>query len=494
MEVSLWLVSVTLAIVLVIKIFILMYMSAYSSFSQMKWPTGPKKLPIIGNMHQLGGDALHVALAKLSNVHGSVMTVWIGAWRPTIVVSEIDKAWEVLVNKSSDYAARDMPENTKFASASWHTIATSDAGTFWQTVHKGLQSGAMAPLNIAAQCQFQERDMKRLIQAMTDEAAKKNNILKPLDHIKKNTMRLLSRLIFGQSFDDDKFIESMHYELDDLIRIGGYAHLTEAFYYAKYLPSHKKAEREAYLVKCRVEELVRPLLTSNPPTNSYLYFLLSQNFPEEVIIFCVFEVYLLGVDSTSSTTTWALAYLIREEAVQEKLYQDIKMTIGDVDLVKIEDVSKLKYLQAVVKETMRMKPIAPLAIPHMTAKDTTLMGTKVAKGTRIMVNLYALHTNQKIWTEPYKFIPERFMQGDQNEGVTNNKAREQSFLPFSAGMRICAGMDLGKLQFAFSLANLVNALKWSCVEEDRYPDMSEELGFVLLMKTPLVAKITARNS
>ncbi|KAF5199716.1 (S)-canadine synthase [Thalictrum thalictroides] len=462
-----------------------------TSSSQMKWPSGPKKLLIIGNLHQLGGDVLHVALAKLAKVHGGVMTVWIGSWRPIIVISDIDKAWEVLVNKSSDYGARDLTEITKTVTASWQTISTSDAGAFWQTLRKGLQSGALGPLNIAAQSQFQEGDMKRLIQAMVEEAAKNNNIVKPLNHIKQNTVRLLTRLIFGQTFDDDKFVESMHYDVDDVIRIGGYARLAEAFYYAKYLPSHRKAVREANLVKLRVEKLIRPLLSSTPPTNSYLYFLLSQNLPEEIIIFCIFELYILGVDSTSSTTTWALAYLIHEQAVQEKLYQETRMTLGDVDLVKIEDVNKLKYLQAVVKETMRMKPIAPLAIPHKTAKDTTLMGTKVTKGTQIMVNLYALHHNPDIWTEPCKFIPERFMQRD--DGSATSKAMEQSFLPFGAGMRICGGMDLGKLQFGLVLANLVNAFKWSCVEEGKFPDMSEELSFVLLMKSPLEAKITARN-
>ncbi|KAF5178002.1 (S)-canadine synthase [Thalictrum thalictroides] len=461
--------------------------------SQMKWPSGPKKLPIIGNLHRLGGDVLHVALAKLAKVHGGVMTVWIGSWRPIIVISDIDKAWEVLVNKSLDYGARDLPEITKSITASWHTISTTDVGAFWQTIRKGLQSGALGPLNIAAQSQFQEGDLKRLIQSMMDEAAKNNNIVKPMEHIKLNSVRLLTRLIFGQTFDDDKFVESMHNDVDDVIRIGGYARLAEAFYYAKYLPSHRKAEREMYLVKCRVEKLVRPFLSSNPPTNSYLYFLLSQNFPEVVIIFCIFELYVLGVDSTSSTTTWALAYMIQyEQTVQEKLYQEIRMTLGDVDLVKVEDVSKLKYLQAVVKETMRMKPIAPLAIPHMAIKDTTLTGTKVVEGTQIMVNLYALHHNENTWTEPYKFIPERFMQGE-DESATN-KVMERSFLPFGAGMRICGGMDLGKLQVAFVLANLVNAFKWSCVEEGKFPDMSEELSFVLLMKTPLEAKITTRIS
>nr|ANY58188.1 putative N-methyltransferase [synthetic construct] len=488
MEVNLWLVSATFATLLAITTLIRMFKSS----SQMKWPSGPKTLPIIGNMHQLGGDLLHVVLAKLAKVHGGVMTIWIGSWRPIIVVTDIDKVWEVLVSKSADYAARDFPEFTNFVTASRHTISSSDLGAFWQTLRKGLQNGALGPINIAAQSQFQERDMKQMTQAMVDEAGRNNNIVKPMEHIKKNSVRLLTRLIFGETFDDDEFVDSMLYDVDDVIRIGGFARLAEAFYYAKYLPGHRKAVREANLLKLRVEKLIRPFFSSNPPKNSYLYFLLSQNIPEEVIIFCIFELYCLGVDSTSSTTTWALAYLVHEQAVQEKLYQEIRMTLGDVDQVRIEDVSKMKYLQAVVKETMRMKPIAPFAIPHMTAKDTTLMGTKVAKGTSIMVNLYALHHNPDIWTEPYKFIPERFMQGE--DGSATNKAMERSFLPFGAGMRTCAGMDLGKLQFAFVLANLVNAFKWSCVEEGKLPDLSEDLAFVLLMKTPLEAKITPRKS
>ncbi|KAF5202261.1 Cytochrome p450 [Thalictrum thalictroides] len=170
MEVSrLWLVSATFAILLAITILIRMFIM---SSPQKKWPNGPKKLPIIGNLHQLGDENLHhVSLTKLAEVHGGVMTIWIGSWRPIIVISDIDKVWEVLVTKSSDYGARDFPEITKILTASCHTILSSDPGAFWQTLRKGLQSGALGPLNIAAQSQFHERDMKQLIQTMKDESA-----------------------------------------------------------------------------------------------------------------------------------------------------------------------------------------------------------------------------------------------------------------------------------------------------------------------------------
>nr|Q50LH4.1 RecName: Full=Trifunctional (S)-stylopine synthase 2/(S)-nandinine synthase/(S)-canadine synthase; Short=STS; AltName: Full=Cytochrome P450 719A3; Short=EcCYP719A3; Short=EcCYPA [Eschscholzia californica]BAD98249.1 stylopine synthase [Eschscholzia californica] len=459
----------------------------------MAWPEGPKTLPIIGNMHLLGGTALQVVLYNLAKVHGRVMTIWIGSWRPVIVVSDIEQAWEVLVNKSSDYSARDMPDITKIVTADWRTISTSDSGPHWSNLRKGLQNIAISPNNLAAQFQFQEKDIIKMIQILEQEAKDNNGIVKPLDHLKKATIRLISRLVFGRDFEEDKYVEDMHHAIEELIRISGYARLAEAFYYAKYLPSHRKAVRYVEELKQIVKNLIRPFLSVNPPTNTYLHFLRSQNYDEEVVIFAIFETYLLGVDSTSSTTAWALAYLVREPSVQDRLHQELDHFAkqNDRKILKVEDMNKLQYLQAVIKETMRMKPIAPLAIPHKACKDTSLMGNKINKGTRVMVNLYALHHNKNVFNDPFKFMPERFLKVDNQDA--KGKAMEQSLLPFSAGMRICAGMELGKLQFSFALANLIFAFKWSCVDDGVLPDMSDELGFVLLMKTPLKARINPRN-
>ncbi|KAI3845823.1 hypothetical protein MKX03_020320 [Papaver bracteatum] len=469
---------------------VLMIFRRRKSASRMEWPIGPRTLPILGNLHILGGSARHVVLQKLAQVYGgNLMTIWIGSWKPVIIVSDFDGAWEVLVNKSSDYSAREMPEITKIGTANWRTILSSDSGPSWATMKKGLQSVALSPQNLASQTALQQRDIRKLIENLEEEAALNNGVVKPLDHLKKVTVRLISRLIYGQDFDDDKYVEDMHNEIEFLSRLKGHARLAEIFYYAKYLPSHKKAVRGAEEAKRRVTELVRPFLASNPPHNTYLHFLKSQNYPEEVIIFAIYEAYLLGVDSTSTTTTWALAFLIREPSVQEKLYQELKNFTTDSNsrMLKVEDINKSPYLHAVVKETMRMKPIAPLAMPHKSCKDTSLMGKKVDKGTKVIVNIHALHHTEKVWKEPYKFMPQRFLQ-------KQGKAMEQSLLPFSAGMRICAGMELGKLQCSFSLANLVKAFEWSCVSDGVLPDMSDRLaGFVMMMKTPLEACIVPRQ-
>lgn len=110
-----------------------------------------------------------------------------------------------------------------------------------------------------------------------------------------------------------------------------------------------------------------------------------------------------------------------------------------MNIVTVEAVSKLQYLHAVVKESMRLKAIAPLAVPHKTAKDSTLMGMRVTEGTSVLVNLYAVLRDGSVWRDPNRFIPDRFLanskHGDGNGGVRNGleRAMERSFLPFGAG-------------------------------------------------------------
>ncbi|KAI3911251.1 hypothetical protein MKW92_029624 [Papaver armeniacum] len=282
--------------------------------------------------------------------------------------------------------------------------------------------------------------------------------------------------------------------LEELAHIGEIVSLADAFKIAEYLPSFKKSMRQLHAVKERIQNLIRPLMVSNPPTNTYLHFLSSQDYSEDLIVCAILEVYLLGVHSTAGTIVWALTFLVCEQKIQEKLYREIKnVTGGTKRSVKVEDLKELPYLQAVVNETLRMKTIAPLAIGHVSSKETSLMGKRIDKGTVIMVNLYAIHHNPDVFPEPYKFIPERFLKDVNADGKYGDiKKMESSLLPFGAGMRICAGMDLAKLTIAFGIASLINEFKWDCVSDGKLPDLSENLGFILLMKTPLEARIIPR--
>ncbi|RWR90096.1 putative CYP719 [Cinnamomum micranthum f. kanehirae] len=280
--------------------------------------------------------------------------------------------------------------------------------------------------------------------------------------------------------------------IEDAMQYSDDFRLVNAFPPARFLPSVKRTIVLTEKLKLSLEECIGRHLTSPPSPNCYAHFLLSQSYPRELAIFSIFEVFALGLDSTGSTTLWALGLLVHNQEAQQKLYQEIRehTTRTEKGIVRADEVGKLEYLQAVVKETMRMKPIAPLAVPHIAMTDTVLKGMPVAEGTPVMVNLYALHYDPKVWDEPERFVPERFLE---SSNMFRGKRGQYSFLPFGAGMRVCPGMEVGKLQLAFAVSNLVNSFHWSNAVEGEKPDLTEDFTFVLAMKKPLEARIVPRG-
>lgn len=453
------------------------------------WPPGPMKLPIIGNLHLVnkGGDPMHVNLVKLAQQHGGLMTIWFSSSLPTVVVSDKELVWEVLVTKAADFSSRAKLYTYPILSSNRQTISTSNLGSYWYSLRNGLQSTSLSPDNILQQAPSQEEAVSDMLSSLSKEATSNNGVVKPLPHLRRNTVKLIARLFFGQLFNDDIFVDGIDNTIHEFLSLAGYSGLAHVFNCARYVPGLNRPFKEMHQLRHKIEGLIRPYI-SRSSDNSYVQFLLSQDITEEIIIANLFEIFMLAVDSVSSTTAWSLALLIHNPKVQQKLYEEVSREVGS-EAIKPVNIKNLQYLNAVVKETMRMKPIAPLAVPHRTARDSMLAGTKIAAGTNVMVNIYKLLHDPKVWVEPHRFVPDRFLASS----VISNEM-EKCFLPFGAGRRVCAGMELGKLQVAFTLASLVHKYKWSSAVEDQLPDLSEELTSILMMKKPLQARIAPRSS
>ncbi|KAF8369463.1 hypothetical protein HHK36_032520 [Tetracentron sinense] len=393
----------------------------------------------------------------------------------------------------SRHPGRSHTCTSKIITADWHTISTSNVGPHWHALRKGLHNTTFNPQTIAAQARLQEHDLVNLTGSLQEEAASNHGVVKPLLHLRRASVRVIARFCFGFDFEDESFVEAMDSVVEEAIRLTSHFRLVNVFEFSRHIPILRRSYLEAYRVKHRIEELIGLQISSHkssPPNYCYLHFLLSQDFQEEVVIYNLFDLFFFGVDSTSITIEWALALLIHNQEIQQKLYEEVARS-G----ISIEEVSKLQYLNAVVMETMRMKPIAPLGVPHKAARDSNIMGTKVLKGSPVMVNLYALLHDPSVWVEPHRFMPERFLTSSKNGNDDSSLvgAIERSFLPFGAGRRVCAGMELAKLEVGLTLAHLVNDFRWSSTVEGQLPDLTENLTVLISMKTPLVARIMPRR-
>lgn len=195
-----------------------------------------------------------------------------------------------------------------------------------------------------------------------------------------------------------------------------------------------------------------------------------------------------GSDTTTVTLTWAVALLLNNRNVLKKAQDELDTHVGRERLLKESDMKNLVYLQAILKETQRLYPAAPLAVPHETMEDCTVAGYHVPVGTRLFVNLAKLHRDPNVWFDPYKFKPERFLSSHKDFDV---RGQHFELIPFGTGRRVCPGISFALQVMQLILANLLHRFEFA-TPNDEPVDMDEGIGLTNLKATPLEVLFTPR--
>ena len=150
-----------------------------------------------------------------------------------------------------------------------------------------------------------------------------------------------------------------------------------------------------------------------------------------------------------------MTLLIKNPAKMKKVQQEAReLTVKKV-FVDEEDVQKLVYLKAVVKETMRLNPPVPLLVPRETTEKCVINGYEIAAKTLVYVNTYAIGKDPESWENPNEFLPERFL----NSSI-DFKGQDYELIPFGVGRRICPGISMGVATTELALANLLYSFNW----------------------------------
>ena len=192
---------------------------------------------------------------------------------------------------------------------------------------------------------------------------------------------------------------------------------------------------------------------------------------------------MAGIDTTSSTIEWAMAELIHNPKKLEKVRKELQQVLGKGEQQLEEShISELPFLRAVVKETLRLHPPAPLLVPHKSKNDVKLCGYMVPKNTQILVNVWARGRDSSIWTNPNEFMPERFLESE-----IDFKGQDFELIPFGAGRRICPGLPLAYRSVHIVLASLLYNYDWKLSDglKQEDMDMSETYGITLHKTQPL---------
>ncbi|KAI5082613.1 hypothetical protein GOP47_0002356, partial [Adiantum capillus-veneris] len=198
---------------------------------------------------------------------------------------------------------------------------------------------------------------------------------------------------------------------------------------------------------------------------------------DDHIISILMNLFAAGIDTSALAIEWALMELLANPEKLSIIKAELCNVVGTTRFVQQSDVSCLPYLEAVIKETFRLHPVAPLLIPHYTIHPCQLLDFEIPSNTMAFVNVWAIGRDPMLWENASNFVPERFLGSNMDV-----HGRQYELLPFGSGRRVCPGLLLGLNSVQLVLANLLHCFDWENVGELEF---SEKYDIVLQPLKPL---------
>ncbi|GLJ21172.1 hypothetical protein SUGI_0387470 [Cryptomeria japonica] len=487
---SLFAVSVTLALLALVACLYLL------NGEKAKLPPGPRGLPILGNLLDLGSNP-HQSLHALSKRYGGLMYLKLGT-TPALIASSQEAAVAILKTFDSDFANR--PENMG-AAADILLYDRSDItmSSQWPMLRKLCIFHLLTPKCLLKWQQFREEEMVLLLASIFKQRASAINVG---DFVNVFTSNVIGEMTLRMRLFDENNAEAQHFRelMEEFLieggrfRIGDFVTFLDWIGLGGSLDQAKSLKKrlDEFLVR-KMEEQKRMLLFREDNDNKdflqILYELKSSSveeggqLSESNIKGILLNMIAAGTDTATRTVEWAMSELIRHPHLMKKVRDEVDACVGMEERVTESHLPHLKYLEAVVTETLRLHPPTPLLLPHASPKfSSKIMGYLIPPNSHVMVNVWAVARDPDAWEKPLEFDPDRFV-----DNPVNLHGRDFRIIPFGAGRRMCPGYNLGLRMIHFALASFVHAFDWSLPsgEEPQDLDMSEKYEVSIHRNVPL---------
>lgn len=212
-------------------------------------------------------------------------------------------------------------------------------------------------------------------------------------------------------------------------------------------------------------------------------------FSDRHILATVGDIFGAGIETTTTVLKWILAFLVHNPEVKKKIQKEIDQYVGFSRTPTFNDRSHLLMLEATIREVLRIRPVAPMLIPHKANVDSSIGEFTVPKDTHVVINLWALHHDENEWDQPDQFMPERFLDPTGSHLITPT----QSYLPFGAGPRSCIGEALARQELFVFTALLLQRFDLDVSDDKQLPRLEGDPKVVFLID-PFKVKITVRQA
>ncbi|KAK7406628.1 hypothetical protein VNO78_08257 [Psophocarpus tetragonolobus] len=485
-EPSIW--GITLILMLLLPWLVKYYKSTFTH----KLPPGPRKLPLIGNLHQLAvaGSLPHVALRDLAQKYGPLMHLQLGEIS-AVIASSPEMAKEIMKTHDVAFAQRPKVVPAQIFTYGGIDMAFAPYGDYWRQMRKICMLELLSAKKVQAFSFIREEETAKFIESIKSSSG---SVINLSNRISKLISTSVFRAAFGNTCGDQDEFESLQKQV--AVHLGGFD-LPDLFpsmefirvltgkkskldnlqkqldrIYDNIVTQHqeKLARAKEGKIEAQEEDLVDVLLRVQQSGS------LGINMTTQHIKAMVSDIFVPGIDTAASTIDWAMVELMRNPRGRQKAQTELRQTFKGKKIINEVDLEELSYLKLVIKEVLRLHPPAPLLLPRESSELTIIDGYEIPMKTKIMVNVWAMGRDPKFWKDAEKFMPERF-DGSSIDFKGNNF----EYLPFGAGRRICPGMTFGLASIMLPLALLLHHFNWEFPNgmkpEDL--DMTENFGLAI---------------
>ncbi|KAL7598225.1 cytochrome P450 Tp4149 [Lactuca sativa] len=472
-------------------IFLILFKTLFSSSKPHgNLPPSPPRLPLIGNLHQLGSSP-HRTLQAMAQTYGPLMMIRLGTV-PVLVASSVDAAREILKTHDLAFSSRPKSKITDKIFYGSKDIAFSQYGEYWRRVKSIAVIHLLTNKRVQSYRQVREDEMSLMIKKIGEAHESVVNLSELLISLTNN---VVCRVALGRTYDGKKFkgllerflvllgsftVGSYIPWLRWVDRLSGLEGRTNeiAKQFDEFLDGVIEEHVNKKVVGVEAQDVVDILLEIQ--RDSMKGFRLELNEIKAIIL----DVFAAGTDTTFTNLEWAISELLRHPQTMKKLQQEAREIGHGRSMITEDNLDNMPYLKAVLKETLRLHTPIPLLVPHESTQDVKLLGYDITAGTQVIINAWAIAMDGSVWEEPDKFRPERFL-----DTPIDYKGFHFELIPFGAGRRGCPGIQFAMVVNELVLANLVYKFDFTLTGGEDL-DMSETIGLTVHKKCPILVVAT----
>ncbi|KAL3849307.1 hypothetical protein ACJIZ3_011189 [Penstemon smallii] len=490
--------SAALSLIIVIVLIALRRLNRRDD-GKLRRPPGPPGLPIIGNMLQFDPSNVHICLSNLSKKYGPLVFMKFPS-APMIVISSARLAKEAL--KDNDLAFSSRPSSYSLAKLSYNNldIIFSPYNDYWRDMRKMIVHRLFTPEQVNNFRHAREDEVSLMIKEISQQA-NSNGVVNLSKAAMSFASNVTSRVTLGKRFDEigsrktrfEKLLNEIQ-AIKLLLFVGDYYPVLG--WIDRLSGKISRVDKVVKDMDTLFQQLIDEHLSPNRPhymDGDFLDILFqfreqqssSVPFDWDNIKALLMNLFLAATDPTAAIITWVMTALIKKSSTLKKVQEEIRGHVGNKGIVDEDDINKLPYLKAVVKETLRFYPPSPL-LPRATTVRCNLDGYEIEPNTMVMVNVWDIGRDPEYWDNPNEFLPERFLTSN-----IDFKGHDYGLIPFGSGRRRCPGYSLGVTQVELALANLLYSFDWKLPHGVRQEDIDIETepGAIVHKKNALLLMV-----